>query len=128
MGWDPIKDIKKAIGSVTKSFAKEVLDDVLGYDIPKPVTPMAAATPGQILPGVAQAEPVELSVATTSYLETQDYLALQRQKALVKGMAASGIISEKQAGQMAMPPTKQPTNFRIIAIIMIVLWGLTRWK
>ena len=119
--------ISEAISSVTKSFTKEVLDDVLGYDIPKPVTPTAAGTPGQILPGVTQ-EPEELTIATTSYLETQEYLALQRQKALVKGIAASGIVSEKQAGKMAMPPTKKPIDLKMIALIMIVFWGITRCK
>lgn len=120
--------ISEAISSVTKSFSKEVLDDVLGKDIPKPVKPIAAGTPGQILPGVTQ-EPVELSIATTSYLETQEYLALQRQKALVKGIAASGIISEEQAGAMAaMRPAKKPIDLKIIALVMIVFWGITRWR
>ena len=123
-----LDEITKPFKKVTKWFAEDVLDDVLGKDIPKPVKPTAAGTPGQILPGVTQ-EPEELTIATTSYLETQEYLALQRQKALVKGIAASGIISEKQAGQMAaMQPTEKPSNFRIIALLMIAYWGLSRWK
>lgn len=123
-----LDEITKPFKKVQKWFAEDVLDDVLGKDVPKPVTPIAAGTPGQILPGVTQ-EPVELSIATTSYLETQDYLAIQRQKALVKGIAASGIISEKQAGAIAaMRPAKKPIDLKIIALVMIVFWGITRWR
>lgn len=123
--------LSSAISSVTKSFTKEVLDDVLGYDIPKPVKPIAAATPAGILPGATPGqagEALELDVATTSYLETQEYLALQRQKALVQSVTDSGIISKREAAKMAMPPAKKTVDFRIMAVIMIVLWGISRWR
>lgn len=136
-------EFKKFTGKVVKEVSR-FADDLTGINLLGKSMPISTAgtllqgvvqgasqtaastKANQVLPGVT--EPVELSIATTSYLETQEYLALQRQKALVKGIAGSGIISEKQAGEMAMPPTKKPIDLKVIAVIMIVFWGLTRWK
>lgn len=139
MGWDPFKDIKKIAGKVVREVSR-VADDLTGINFLGKSMPVSTAgtllqgtvqaatqaagatTAAQVFPGVAV--PVELDVPTASYLETQEYLAQQRQKALVKGITSSGFVSKQQGREMAGPPATKPINFSLIVIIAVIIWGL----
>lgn len=112
-----LPSLSAEIQRLTKSVAKKErqLQKILGLI---PAQPQATTQ---------AIEPLKLDIPTASYLEVEEQLAMERQKALVKNISRQGIVSEQEGREMALVEEEKPIDFTLITIIAILFLGLKIW-